>query len=85
MKKYTFPFADENGKCHDCGVSAGEWHHDGCDVERCPFAWRQRISCDCGNCKQLALTDKVPFGFESKEVLRAVEMLDHEAKEEHAS
>jgi len=68
VKKFVFLYADENGKCHDCGVSAGEWHHDGCDVEHCPFTFKQRITCDCKKCKELRLVDKVPFGFEEKEI-----------------
>ena len=73
-KKFVFPFADENGRCHDCQVSAGEWHHDGCDVERCPNTFEQRISCECGNCgpKTLTLQAKVPFGFECEVVRHAV-------------
>ncbi len=23
-------------RCHDCGARAGQLHHPGCDVERCP-------------------------------------------------
>lgn len=33
--------------CHDCHVKPGELHHNGCDVERCPWCGHQRISCDC--------------------------------------
>jgi hypothetical protein len=33
--------------CHDCGVSEGEFHKQGCDMERCPFCGYQLISCDC--------------------------------------
>jgi hypothetical protein len=39
MKRYT---------CHDCGVSEGELHELGCDMERCPFCGGQLICCDCG-------------------------------------
>ena len=66
MKKFIFPYANKEGRCHDCGVSVGEWHHNGCDVERCPSTFNQRIICDCGKCEELKLTDKIPFGFETE-------------------
>lgn len=35
------------GRCHDCGVPAGEVHHHGCDAEECPACGHQSISCGC--------------------------------------
>lgn len=34
-------------KCHDCGITEGQYHLPGCDMERCPFCGGQLISCDC--------------------------------------
>ncbi len=33
--------------CHDCNVKVGQFHHFGCDWERCPFCRGQLISCNC--------------------------------------
>ena len=38
--------ADE-GPCHDCGITNGQYHTPGCDVERCPKCGNQAITCDC--------------------------------------
>ena len=37
----------EGEPCHDCNAKAGEYHHWGCDMERCPRCGGQLISCDC--------------------------------------
>lgn len=35
------------GRCDDCGAKRGQYHHAGCDLERCPACGGQLISCDC--------------------------------------
>ncbi len=36
-----------NGRCGDCGVMPGGFHHLGCDVQRCALCDNQMISCGC--------------------------------------
>lgn len=38
---------DESARCHDCNALPGEFHHWGCDMERCPACGHQLISCEC--------------------------------------
>lgn len=75
MAEKRFVFGGGNnsqGRCHDCGVLPGEVHHQRCDVERCPWTFVQRITCDCGECAEhVPYAFLVPFGFEAEEV-RAV-------------
>lgn len=35
------------GRCNDCSVAMGEYHHPGCDLETCPKCGGQLISCGC--------------------------------------
>lgn len=35
------------GRCGDCGVARGQYHHVGCDLEACPVCGEQLISCSC--------------------------------------
>ena len=42
-------YYDDNDRCHDCGIinRKGNFHHLGCDIERCPKCGHQLISCGC--------------------------------------
>lgn len=51
-KKFVaIPYRDrgfvESVRCHDCGCTEGNYHHLGCDNERCPCCGGQAIGCDC--------------------------------------
>jgi HEPN domain-containing protein len=36
-----------NGPCHDCFVTKGQYHAEGCDVEECPKCHSQLLGCGC--------------------------------------
>ena len=38
---------EDQERCGDCGAKVGYYHHDGCDIERCPKCNGQLLSCDC--------------------------------------
>ena len=38
---------DADSVCGDCNAGVGQYHHFGCDVERCPLCGLQLIGCDC--------------------------------------
>ena len=35
------------GRCPDCNVKVGHFHHPGCDIEECPRCGQQLLSCNC--------------------------------------
>jgi hypothetical protein len=39
--------APGGGRCGDCGVEPGGFHHLGCDLQPCPRCQRQLLSCGC--------------------------------------
>lgn len=39
--------AKGGGRCHDCNVADGGFHHVHCDAEACPNCGGQYLSCDC--------------------------------------
>lgn len=47
----AIPFYSSNdnpeGRCHDCNILSGNFHHPGCDKETCPRCAGQLLSCDC--------------------------------------
>jgi len=49
--KYGEDWVEEVGdlseRCHDCNCNKGNYHHRGCDMERCPRCQGQALSCDC--------------------------------------
>ena len=40
-------WAYESERCGDCGAMPGNYHHPGCDIERCPICGCQLLSCSC--------------------------------------
>jgi len=37
--------ADADGRCPDCGIAPGHYHHPGCDNEVCPKCGKRLLSC----------------------------------------
>ena len=70
-KKYLFPYAKADGRCHDCNVLVGEVHYEGCDVERCAHCLKQAIGCDCK--MDTPFSYRIPFGLEDKRIRKVIE------------
>lgn len=47
--KYGEDEYDFDERCHNCGAKLEEYHHYGCDVERCLVCGNQLISCEFEN------------------------------------
>jgi hypothetical protein len=60
-----------NGRCGDCGVVLGHFHHPGCAIERCPRCGGQSIMCGC--CHDDVAVDEVDLWFDHGDDLPAVE------------
>ena len=46
-KERRFGGETATGRCPDCNVKAGHFHHPGCDIEECPRCGQQLLSCSC--------------------------------------
>ena len=55
--KVTKDEVDGNNRCFDCGAPLNTYHHEGCDIERCPICGEQYISCEC-DFEELFIDDK---------------------------
>lgn len=42
-----WPDMGKDDCCHDCNAGKGQYHHGGCDAERCPLCSLQLIGCSC--------------------------------------
>ena len=38
---------EPSGRCHECNIVHGGFHHPGCDAERCPRCGDQLFGCGC--------------------------------------
>ena len=62
----TADLAAEDRLCPDCAVKVGEFHKDGCDVARCLYTGRQRLSCETQSCGSDVWTGQWPGEHEAQ-------------------
>lgn len=69
---YGVEWPDPSLRCGDCGVVRGEYHHPGCDVERCATCGHQAIMCYCRYDEDPPDEDEWWDGLDEDEIERAV-------------
>lgn len=71
-------YFDEGERCHDCQILniAGNYHHWGCDMERCPKCGLQLISCDCFEGKKLEVTSIPDWGGHPEDIKTPVKEVE---------
>jgi len=69
-------YFDVNDRCHDCEIVNvdGNFHHFGCDIERCPKCGLQLISCGCFEGKTLEFHADLNFGGHMEDIKTPVDV-----------
>lgn len=45
-------------QCGNCGAAAGNYHHPGCGLERCPRCGERYLGCDCESAEKRRIADE---------------------------